>query len=536
MRKKWIGASVAIAALVVSACSASKSTTTTQAAPRTGYLAVADTKAPAGGALKMEVAQDVVEATGLDPQTAQLAASWQLMSMVYETLVSVGPDFAIKPGLASSWDEKTPTEYVFHLRTDVRFTNGRAMTADDVVGSLQRLLASTSIWRGQLGPVKSVSKLDASTVKVDLSTPYTPFLAALAQVNAAVLPMAEVNAKSVDLTKTMLGTGPFEVTSHRQDISWTFKRNNNYWVKDKPALAEIDVKVVAQEATRIADLRSGTADVAPLDNIDSPRLLQGVPNVRVLTQASTNFYYIILNSQRPNSKLSDQRVRTALNIALNRKQLNEVAMGGLSKPTGVVPLGLPDSCDPASLPSATAGLDKARQLLKDAGAEKLTIGLAIYNTEPAVAQLAQVVQQELQAIGVTVKISNMDLGAFGKAYIATPANFDAALSWFAGYADPGMVVRWWNPDLAGFSKGFMGNDPEQDKFITAAQQQEGAARVNALKDLCARVDHNAEMTPLVTRPAIIGYRTDHLSPSFYAAEGYSDFWRLIADFRSLSSR
>jgi peptide/nickel transport system substrate-binding protein len=407
------------------------------------------------------------------------------------------------------------------------------MTADDVVGSLERVANGQTVWRAQVGPIKTVRKVDDSTVEVDLSQPYTPFLAALAHIDAAIMPMKEFDAKTFDPAKQMLGTGPYEVVNHRQDVSWTFARNPDYWEKGKPSFDKVDVKIVTSDATRAADLRSGAADAVELSSNDDPANLAGAPNVRVATQSTPNFYYLILNSQRPGSKLSDQRVREALNIALDRKQLVDVAMGGLGSPTGIVPAGLPGACDTSQLPSASKTIDDAKQLLADAGASNLSFALTIFNEDPQETQIAQVLQQQLQKLGITVKINAVDPGSFTKAFNAAPSDFDAALSYFAGYADPGMVIRWWNTKLAVFSASFKANDPTMDSLIEQVQSQQGSARATSIKNLCDRADHDAEMIPLVTAPSIIGYRTDVLSPTIYSNEGYGQPWRDIADYRKI---
>ena len=116
--------------------------------------------------------------------------TWRLQQMVYETLVTTNENLEIVPALAASWTQPDETTYVFSLEPGVTFSNGRSMTADDVVGSLQRLIdpATASYWAPQLGPVESITATDPATVEVKLSAPYEPFLAALANVSAAVLP------------------------------------------------------------------------------------------------------------------------------------------------------------------------------------------------------------------------------------------------------------------------------------------------------------------------------------------------------------
>ncbi|MEV4580551.1 ABC transporter substrate-binding protein [Nonomuraea jabiensis] len=525
-----------MAALLASACAATGTTTTPATAPDqpnpTGYLATADQSLPVGGTLNLAVHIDSGAATGYDPQLADVATTWQLLSLSYETLVTVGPDFSIQPMLAEKWDTPDPKTYVFHLRDGVTFSNGREMTADDVVGSLKRLLASKSVWRGQLGPVKSVTKDGDRAVKVTLSEPYTPFLAALANIPAAVLPMKEIDDKSVDPAKTLLGTGPYVVENHRQDVSWTFKRNDKYWAKGKPAAEAVNVTIAPEEAARIAALQNGSAALATLGNVDSATMLAGAKNVQVVTQATTDFYYLMLNTQAPSSKFADPRVRQAVAIALDPKQIADVALGGKGRPTAITPAGLPGACDPAALPSSSKSVDEAKKLLADAGAQNLTFTLSIFSTEPAPA-VAQVIQQNLQQAGITVKIEQLDEASWsGKVYGKAPAEFDAALSWFAGYADPGMVTKWWNPETAGFNVGFMKPDKELNTLIDAAgKEPAGAARDKALAAVCAKADTDAQMIPLVTRPATIAFRTDALSPSLYATEGYGNVLRLIADAR-----
>lgn len=521
-----------LAAVIAAGCAAAPQQATGPQVP--GFRAVADESLPAGGTLDLQMPVDNGAATGLDPQLADVATSWQLMSLVYETLVTVGPDFAIRPGLAASWEQPEPTRYVFHLRPGVTFSNGRPMTSADVVGSLQRLLAGQGVWKAQIGPIVGVDAVDPSTVAVRLTEPYAPFLAALANTPAAVLPMAEIQAGTFDPAVAMLGTGPFVVTSHRQDVQWRFARRPGYWAAGRPAADTVNIEIVPQEPARIAALQSNAADLVMLGNVDAQQVLAGARDVRVEPIATTDFYYLMLSSHAPGGKFADPRVRMAINIAMDRGQIAAVATNGLGRPTGVTPIGLPGACDPARLPSATAGLDRARALLADAGVANLKFSLALFATEPAPA-VGQVIQQNLARIGIDVTIEQLDEASWaGKVYGSVPAQFDAALSWFAGYAGADMVAKWWNPEAARFNLGFMAPNPELNRVIAAASATpEGPDRAPALQRMCAAVDTDAQMIPLVTRPAMVGYRADAVSPTVYATEGYGNVFREAAGYRLL---
>ncbi|MEU1305073.1 ABC transporter substrate-binding protein [Streptomyces shenzhenensis] len=522
-----VGCSVALSAAVTS-CSAPAATDTAagQKAPKSGYLATSDASFKGSGPLTVQLDYDTVEAGGLDPQTAATARSWSIESLVYEPLVTIGPKFEVEPLLASSWKQPSATEYVFTLRKGVKFGNGRALTTADVVGSLQRLLKSEAAYAAQLGPVKSVTASGPDQVTVRLTKAYTPFLAALANTPAAILPMKEIDDGSLDIKKEMLGTGPFVVKDHKQDQYWNFTRNTSYRDAENVRISDLKIEIVPQEAARLAALRNGSAAFVYFNNIDSMDQLTGTRDAEAVSQTNSDFYYLIQNSKNPDSPLADQKVRFALNSALNRKEIASVALGGQGRPTGVTPSVLPGACDPAKLPAATAGsADPAA--LKKAG----TLRLAVYTSEPAVGQIAQVIQQQLAKAGVTVKIEKYDDTTFNSKVFGAKPDFDLAIGWFAGYVDASMVSRWWNPVQAGFSSTFLNDDKTLDALIDdAGSEPAGAGRTRTLAELCARVDSGAQMLPLVTRPSVIGYRTDRVSPTLRAAEGYGDILRDIAHY------
>lgn len=522
-----VGCSVVLSAAVTS-CSPPAATDTAAArkAPKSGYLAASDASFKGSGPLTVQLDYDTVEAGGLDPQTAATARSWSIESLVYEPLVTIGPKFEVEPLLASSWTQPSATEYVFTLRKGVKFANGRALTPADVVGSLKRLLKSKAAYAAQLGPVKSVTASGPDQVTVRLAEAHTPFLAALANTPAAILPMKEIDDGSLDIKKEMLGTGPFVVRNHKQDQYWNFTRNRSYRDAEHVRITDLKIEIVPQEAARLAALRNGSAAFVNFNNIDSMDQLSGTRDAKAVSQANSDFYYLVQNAKNPDSPLADRKVRFALNSALNREEIASVALGGQAEPTGVTPRPLPGACDPGKLPAATAGASDPAAL-KKAG----TLRLAVYTSEPAVGQIAQVIQQQLAKAGVTVRIEKYDDTTYTSKVFGERPDFDLAIGWFAGYVDASMVSRWWNPALAGFSSTFLTDDATLDGLIDAAgREPAGAARTKALAELCARVDTDAQMLPLVTRPSVIGYRTDRVSPTLRAAEGYGNILRDIADY------
>lgn len=524
-------ATVALLALTGCAAGASPDAEPTQEEAAPGFLAVSDEGFDAGGELVVQVDYDTAEAAGLDPQGAATARSWMLEGLSYETLTTIDENLEVAPKLAESWEMPSDTEYVFTLADDAVFSNGRPMTAADVVGSLQRLLDTPTTWTGQLGPIASIEETGELEVTVTLSTPYAPFLAALANTPAAILPMAEIEAGEIDITTEMVGTGPLVATAHRQDEEWTFEPNEHHPDADALGFSTLTIDVVGDEATRAAALRDGSADFAVLNSIDSAELLANAQGVTVVGQKNTDFHYLMINSLTGDKALQDEEVRFAINSAIDRTAINELAFGGSTAATGVTPAGLSDACVAEDLPSAARDIEAAKAVIDGVGG--LELDLVVYTDEPVLAQIAQVMQQNLAEIGVTVDIQQVDYATYSDQVYGSPADFDLALSWFAGYADPAMVTTWWNPEVAVFSAVFMKGSDELDELIADGYSTEpGADRAAAFEQLCALADEQSEMIPLVLRPSTIGWNTESLSPTLTSNEGYGNFLRYITAFRA----
>jgi peptide/nickel transport system substrate-binding protein len=535
MRRRVIAIPI-VFALVVAACAApsSPSPSPGQSVAPTA-TAVASPTVVAGGTITWGKPAELLE---FDPTTSLNGVSWQLFYLVYETLTEMGPNLDIKPGVAASWDNPSPTEYVFHLRAGEAFSNGRALTADDVVGTFQRLLdpKTAAFWAAQL-PVKTVSKVDDQTVKFELTKPFTPFLAALANASASILPMKELTDKSFDVTKEMLGSGPFMVKEHKQDESWTFVRNPHYWRTGFPVVDTVQVKIITDDSARIAALRDGTVDIALFENVDAPKLLADVTNVKTVVQKTTDYYRIDVNEIWPQAKTLDQGVRFAISEAIDRAQIRDVALGGLGEPTAATPPGFPDSCDPATVPSGAHKLDDARAKLAAAGKSALKFQLIASPVFPTFPLIAQVIQQNLAAIGVTADIAQLEVGDWEtRVFAKNPSEMDAALSYFAGYGDAGMVPAWWDPVASGWDKGFLKPSDQVDALITQSQALAAgsAERKQVLQQLCTLVDQDAGIIPLVTRPIIVAYRTDKLNATIQPIEGYVDPLRFIQEYSKTS--
>ncbi|MGX6446815.1 ABC transporter substrate-binding protein [Patulibacter sp. S7RM1-6] len=464
------------------------------------------------------------EATLLDPTAGAVGSSMELFQVVYDALLGTDGELQLVPSLAERWEEKSPTTYEFTLRQGVKFSNGRALTADDVVASFEHYLdpkAGSSL-ASFVSTEAKVTKVDARTVRFMLPAPSSTFLSAIASAYAVILPMKEVAAGRIDLTKEMLGTGPFMVQRHKAGSAWTMVRNPHAW--QPPVADRLDVRIMPDDNARIAALRDGSIDITTFDVPDAQKLLAGVPNTAVKVQERTDFYVLILNATDPRSPFVDERVRRAVAHAIDRDRIREIALAGTGRPTAAVSATFGD----APAPTLDHDVARAKALLAEAGATDLSFEI-VYPGE-AFGRIAQVLQQNLQDVGVRVKLGDLEEGVWlDRVYTQDPPKFDATVSWYAAYVGPGQALNLWNTKVSPF--GFQLDDPGLTKLIVAAQSAEDDAQEReALRKASAAIDAQANTITLTTKPATIAWREDQVAVEVDGRDGNIDPLRHVNEY------
>ena len=368
---------------------------------------------------------------------------------------------------------------------------------------------------------------DAQVV-IELAKPNAGLLTVLAGVPAVVLPMKELRDGSFNPRTRQLGTGPFMVASHRQDEVWELKRNPYYWGRNQPKADRLTVRIMPDDAARVAGLKDGTVDIVNFDTPDAIQLLEGVPNVKAVVQPTTDYYRLDVNATT--SIFRDPKLREALSLAIDRQQIADVALGGTSDPTAAV---APDFgvCEPGDMPYAEPDLERARQLVEEAGATGKTVSIIAQSAYKPFGQIAQVLQQNLEQIGLKVKVEQPDEGEMIERVYSGRADFDLTVSYFAGLGDPSQVLAWWDKDVAWNSAWYPAADAELRRLIGQSRTEtDEAARKEAIRGACEHIAQNANLIPLVTKPVFIGYRSDKIGVRLPQVEAFSDPLRYAADF------
>ncbi|WP_420593882.1 ABC transporter substrate-binding protein [Deinococcus sp.] len=467
-----------------------------------------------GGVLRAGMQADPV---GLDPHVTQATSTRNQLENVYDTLVAFDPSGKIIPSLATKWTtSKDGLTWTFTLRGGVKFQNGRAFEASDVVYSINRIKdpATKSPRSGDFELVKRVAAPSKTTVVFTLSKPFSPLLSKLAFTLNVIVPKeaaATLNTKPV-------GTGPFTFVSYTPQTRMVLKKNPDFWGRDAkgnklPYLDGITYSYLPDPTARVTALRTGTVDwieYVPSTGIDA---LKADPNVSVLGGPAANYRSLFFNvAEKP---LSDARVRRAIAYAINNQEIVDVALlgvGGLAAPGTVFPDG-----NYYAAPDASYGkpnLDKARALLKEAGYPSgFPLDLKVTSTYDFLRAPAEIIQAQLAQIGIKVNINALEWSVYLPDILAK--KYSATILGESGQGDPDDYL--YTP-FASDSGGNLTNfkDATIDKWLDQGRQVADPA---ARKALYAQVQHRlVDLSPMVFL-----YSSTQYEAARKSVQGYQHF-------------
>ena len=199
----------------------------------------------------------------LDPLWTQARTDNTTISNIAEGLVRANPNAtAVEPALAERWTVSgNGLTYTFSLRQGARFHNGQPVTADDVIASLERSRA-LGVYKWSLADVKTLAKLNDTTVAIVLNSPVASILARLAMISNAIFPKDEVAAIGQKEFTKPIGTGPFMVQEWVPNDHLTLNANPHYWEmapdgKPFPYLDQVIIKQVPEDTTKVLQIQAG---------------------------------------------------------------------------------------------------------------------------------------------------------------------------------------------------------------------------------------------------------------------------------------
>lgn len=411
-----LGTAVLSAAALVAACSGP---------PRTGSDAStvqlsADTP-PAKGELDSFTWATYAEPPTLDYTQAFDYPQNTVLANVCESLMRWTPQLTLAPGLAEKATNPDPTTWVYDLRSGVHFHDGSTMTADDVVFSLGRQTdpANGAAWAQVFQNVDTITSTGPLQVTVKLKQPDSQFPQYMATAAGVVAARAGVEAAGKDYgtTGSLDCTGPFKLGSWAKGQSIELDRFDDYWgtkAKSKKAV----FRFLTDPSARTNAMLTGEVDGGYLIPTESYDRLRG-------SGAGTLYFgeglsTVNLNVTSMRGPLGDLRVRQALSLALDRSGFVKTGLAGAGSVTGSLTTraawaGAPEDARKAAFAHLTPtapDLDRAKALVKEAGAEGKTITVATSTIGQDVSLLATAVQAAGAKIGLDVRLRTIAPNAF----------------------------------------------------------------------------------------------------------------------------
>ena len=407
--------------------------------------------------------------TSLDPRIGNDGQSEHIDSLIFDALVRRDASFNVQPWLAQRWETPDPLTYIFHLRSGVRFHDGRPLSSRDVKWTID------SILNGSIPTIKSqayrqVDHIDAPdplTVIFHLRKPDASLLWSLADGAIGIVPYGSGR----DFGQHPIGSGPFEFISQEQDREVVLERSPTSWAP-APSIERVRFAVIPDAITRALELQKGSADVG-VNALTSDMVysLRNDPRLEIDSGPGTILNYISFNVRDPS--LADARVRQAIAYAINRPLIVQSLFRGHAH--------LAESLLPEQHWAWTAGLpkysfdpSKANALLDAAGfsrgPDRVRFRITMKtSTDETGRTLAVILQQQLRNVGIALDVRTFEFATF-YADISKGAFQMYTLRWIGGNEEPD-IFRYAYATASfpphGANRGYYSNS-EIDRLVAEA--------------------------------------------------------------------
>ena len=392
-----LGMSMGVLGFLAAACGKSSTPSTTG-----GTTAGAVKK---GGAMTVGI---IAPTAAVNPLTVADEGGLAVLGQAGEYLTWSDDKLNLQPVLAESWSPNADgSVWTFKIRQGVKFNNGQALKAEDVAKTFKTHSdpkggsSALSAFAGVLKPA-GVQVVDDHTVAFHLDAPNGnfPYLVSSDNYNTIVLPASYDYAGKYE--RSFVGTGPWKMTSFKTGSAVSYAKNPDYWQSGSPILDTVTLKFYADEQPRVLALQSKQLDVVSQFSASTGQPLFNNPNVRVLTLRSAAHRQVHMRTDK--DPFTDKRVRQAIALLLDRPALVQGLLNGKSDLGNDSPFAPVFPSTNTSVPQRAKDVNRAKQLLADAGKSNFTVTLATWNGYE-IPLLAQTIKEAVQQVGGTINLS-----------------------------------------------------------------------------------------------------------------------------------
>jgi peptide/nickel transport system substrate-binding protein len=484
-------ASVAAAALaaVLAACSS----------PTTTPSGNGGSSGPAAAAGSGSITVGLASAPdALDPTTASTFVGRTVFANMCQKLYDIDARLNIVPQLAASLPVITDggRTYTIHLKTGIKFNDGTPFNAAAVQTTLEHYLTDPqSVRAAELTGLKSVSVSGPDTVVLHLSTPFAPLTSVLADRSGMILSPTQLKKLGNNFAQDPVCVGPYEFSSRPSLDTIILKKSPYYYGESHVHLSQITFEAITDPSTMAADLESGQIQVADEVTPQNVQALQNNPNTTVESQSSLGYDGLDINTGNVNGSLkpygtannpfaTHPTLREALELSLNRTQLNQVAFEGLYTP-GCTPIP-PNSPWAVNVPCPAQNIAQAKKLIAATGLKTpIHVSLMVPN-DPLDLQIGSIIQSMAAKAGFAVALQPLEFTT--TLTKAAAGQFELYVVGWSGRVDPDQnIYSDWFPD-AGLN--YTGADyPALNNLLTEARASTSTTQRQALYTQAVQLMH-----------------------------------------------
>jgi peptide/nickel transport system substrate-binding protein len=467
---------------------------------------LAGAHAHAAGSLRVGMQDDPDQ---LDPAMGGTFAGRIVFAGLCDKLVDIRPDLGFAPQLATKWEWSADNRALtLTLRDGVTFQDGEKMTAEAVRANLERYrTAPESVRKGELRAVTSIDVVDKLTVRLVLSQPFAPLIAALSDRAGMMASPKAFTALGRNFFTAPVCSGPFRFTERVAQDRIVLDRYPGYWDAANIHLDRVVFRSIADTSIRLVNLQTGQLDIlqdlAPSDaakvRADAKLKLVTSPGLGYATLA-----FNVGNGARADNPFGrNAKLRAAMEAAIDRTIINQVVLEGLFVPNNQTELPSGPFYNKA-LPVPPRDLDRARALVRESGVDKPLLELRVANT-PRDKQVAEVIQAMAAEAGIDVRVAAGEV--VSNIESMNRGDFQSALNVWSGRADPDLNISiFLGPDSSQNWSGYR-NPAFEDALARGRSETDVGKRAAIYADVTRAYLTDRPMLPLYSLAWLFAHST-----------------------------
>lgn len=346
------------------------------------------------------------DAKSLDPHASNDNPSSRITAQIYDRLAEFDDNSVPQPSLAESWEQPDNLTTIVKLRKGVKFHNGEELKSSDVKFTIDRMMVSPQVHH-IIESIDRVEIVDDYTVKIITKIPYAPLLNHLAHNATAILSEKAVKEAGASYGQNPIGTGPYKFVSWASGDRIVLEAFPEYFKGETP-VKNLVFRSIVEETNRTIGLETGELDIIyDIQGLDKTKLKDD-PKYTYIEEAGVSMTYLGFNLRK--APFDNPKVREAISYAINQQPIiDTVFIGGAVASDSIIG---PRLFAYHPVEKYEYNVEKAKELLKEAGYENGFKTKIWINDNPVRRDIAVILQDQLKQIGIDVAVETLEWGAY----------------------------------------------------------------------------------------------------------------------------